>query len=68
MVIFVPLAWTARAAPSSKAARVRFMALPARVRVPFSRTGGAEATMGESVVGRNSVSKSGSLRLRRLLG
>src|SRR4051794_31666213 len=37
------------------------MALPARVRVPFSRTGAADATTGDNVVGRNKVSKSGSL-------
>jgi hypothetical protein len=35
--------------------------LPARDRVPRSRTGAAEAIAGGSVVGRNSVSKSGSV-------
>ena len=57
----VPLTATARAAPASNAARVRFIALPARVCVPCWRTGAAEATSGDAVVGRNSVSNSGLL-------
>src|SRR6478752_4444369 len=63
MVILVPLASTARRAPSSSAARVRFIALPARVRVPVSRTGAADAIGGGPAgraVDRNSVSNSGS--------
>src|SRR6185312_2160649 len=63
MVILVPLTSTARRAPSSNAARVRFIALPARVRVPTSRTGAAEAIAGAGAcrtVDRNSVSTSGS--------
>jgi hypothetical protein len=40
---------------------VRLIALPARVCVPFSRTGAADAASGDIVVGRNSVSMSGLL-------
>src|SRR5579875_2758733 len=69
MVIFVPLTSTARRAPSSSAARVRFIALPARDRVPVSRTGAAEAIGGGAAgraVERNSVSNSGSAIARTL--
>jgi hypothetical protein len=63
MLNFVPLVATACRAPSSSAARVRFIELPARVRVPVTRTGAADAMAGASAVERNSVSASGSRAL-----